>query len=179
MKRYISVLLAILLTVAIFPMNALAAAGSKKVTLSSIEYQQGGIILLFETSGLNKADLKNNSFYADSNNQKMSCNFVDHTTTVRCVVSRALAGHGNFRATLAGFVFWGEIPERRGCSGGEVPWFSITGYQGGEVLGTAKIPVWLWNEFVSLGILDDWADAGITAEFNSYCAPNIDIILPT
>jgi hypothetical protein len=88
MKRLFSILFAILAALGIFPLHAFAASGSKNVTLSNIEYQSGGIVLLFETSGLTKADLKGASFYADSNFQKISCNFVDHKTTVRCVVSR-------------------------------------------------------------------------------------------
>jgi hypothetical protein len=42
-----------------------------------------------------------------------------------------------------------------------------------------EIPAWLWNEFVDLGILDAWADAGITADFHGFCAPDIDIVVPT
>jgi hypothetical protein len=177
MKRHFSVVLAMLSILAMFPTNAFAAAGSKKVALSSIEYQQGGIVLLFETSGLSKADLRNNSFYADSNFQKMSCNFVDHTTTVRCVVSRALAGHGNFRATLAGFAFWGEIPEPRfRCEGGEIAWYSIDVYQNGELVDSGELPVWIWKEFVSLGILDDAASEGVTFDItNTFCGPDFEI----
>jgi len=177
MKRHFSVLLAVLSILAMFPTNTFAAQGSKTVTLSSIEYQRGGIVLLFETSGLGKADLKNNSFYADSNNQKMSCNFVNHTTTVRCVVSRALAGHGNFRTTLAGFAFWGKIPEPKfRCGGDEVAWYSIDIYQNGELVESGHLPVWVWKELVSLGILDDAASEGVTFDVtNTFCGPDLEI----
>src|SRR5258706_13579207 len=113
MKKHLSILFAVLAALAIFTTTAFAAPASKNVTLLSVEYQKGGIVLLFETSGLTKGDLKNNSFFVDSNDQKMSCNFVDDTTTVRCTVSKTLAGKGDFHGTLAGFGFWGELPQKR------------------------------------------------------------------
>jgi len=135
MKKGFSILFAVLAALAIFTSTALAASASKKVTLLSVEYQKGGIVLLFETLGLTKTDLKDNSFFADSNYQKMSCNFVDDRT-VRCTVSKALAGTGDFHATLAGSGFWGELPQEKffalTCPNGQALWYVVAIYYYGE-----------------------------------------------
>ena len=65
MKKCFSVLFVVLVLMSIFTTTVFAApAASKSVSLVSVQYQAGGIVLLFETSGLTKADLKDNSFYA-------------------------------------------------------------------------------------------------------------------
>jgi len=171
-------LFSILAAMAVFTTSAFAAPAGKNVNLLSVSYEKGGIVLLFETSGLTRADLKNTSFYADSNNQKMSCGFVDHTTTVRCTVSKALAGRGDFYVTLAGFGFWEKLPEPRGlsitCEDGEIPWYKITVYENGELVDSGELPVWVWQEIVSLGILDELAEDGITFRIaDIFCGPDI------
>ena len=178
MKKSLSILFSVFTALMVFTTTAFAAPAGRSVTLSSISYQKGGIVLIFETSGLTKADLKDNAFFADSNGQKMSCNFVDHTTTVRCTVSKALAGKGAFHVTLAGFGFWGELPEDRNllisCDEGEEPWYIINVYENGELVESGEVPVWIWNELVSLGFTDELENEGITFEIvNVFCGPDV------
>jgi hypothetical protein len=113
MKKIVSISFVVLAIMAVFVSTVFAAPAGKSATLVSVEYQQGGIVLLFQTSGLTKADLKENTFYADSKNQNIYCNFVDDSTVVRCTVSKGLAGMGNFQGTLAGFGFSGNLPYAR------------------------------------------------------------------
>jgi hypothetical protein len=177
MKKRLSILFAVLAALAIFTSTAFAAPAGKSVKFLSVAYQKGGIVLLFETSGLTKADLKDNSFYADSNDQKMSCNFVDDTTTARCTVSKALAGKGGFFVTLAGFGFWGELPQEKvlACEEGTIPWYTVDIYQDGELLGSDEIPVWFWNELVANGLLDQAAEFGVTFDITgTFCAPDFE-----
>lgn len=179
MRKHLFILFSVLAALAVFTTSAFAAPVGKNVNLVSVSYQKGGIVLLFETAGLTRADLKDNSFYADSNNQKMSCGFVDHTTTVRCTVSKALAGKGDFHVTLAGFGFWDTLPEVRGfsitCAEGEIPWYTINIYENGELVESGDLPVWFWNELVSLGILDELAQEGITVQIaDIFCGPDIE-----
>lgn len=181
MKKSFSILFAVLAALTIFTSTVFAASGNKSVTLSSVSYHKGGIVLLFETAGLTKGDLKNNSFSADSNDQKMSCKFVDDTTTVRCTVSKVLAGEGSFFVTLAGFGFWGELPAARevSCEEGTVPWLSLNVYENGELVESGDIPAWVWSLFKAEGLLDEAAQYGITFEItNSFCAPDWDMTTP-
>ena len=180
MKKRFSVLFVVLVLMSIFTSTVFAApAASKSVSLVSIQYQAGGIVLLFETSGLTNADLKDNSFYADSNDQKMSCNFVDDTTKVRCTVSKALAGEGGFHGTLAGFGFWGELPQPRSfdlvCAAGEIAWLTIDVFENGELVFSGEIPAWIWDEITSDGALDELAEMGIIFQVTgAFCAPDIE-----
>lgn len=183
MKKCFSILFAVLAALAIFTSTVFATSGNQSVTLVSVSYQKGGIVLLFETSGLTKADLKENSFYADSNNQKMSCKFVDDTTRVRCTVSKALAGEGEFYGTLAGFGFWGELPQERPlgliCAEGEIPWYTIHVYFDGELAESGNIPVWLWDLFVAEGLIEEAMQDGVTFEIlDTFCGPEIDLFEP-
>lgn len=186
MKRHLSVLFMVLVALAVFTSTALAAplAVGKSVTLLSVEYNKGGIVLLFETSGLTKADLKDNSFYADSNSQGMYCTFVDETTIVRCTVSKALAGLGGFHATLAGFDFWGELPQARSfglqCAEGEEPWYAFDVYEFGEYADSGELPVEFWELLESEGIFEVLAEElGITFEITGeFCGPEVDLEIP-
>ena len=180
MKKCLSILFAVLVALAIFTSTVFAASENKNVTLVSVSYQKGGIVLLFETSGLTKSDLKDNSFYADSNDQKMSCKFVNDTTNVRCTVSKALAGQGEFYGTLAGFGFWGQLPEARNlglvCAEGEVPWYRIGVYFDGELAYSGDIPAWLWDLFVTEGLVEEAMQDGVTFEItDAFCAPDLNI----
>src|SRR4030095_4808427 len=130
MKRFFSSVLVVIVALSLF-VPAVAAAPaqeSKNVTFVGISYQAGGVVLLFHTSGLSKADLKNTSFFAHSNEYHMYCAFKDDTNTdVRCAVSKKLAdyvGEG-FNGTLAGVGFWGEFPTNTYCSDEEIPWYSV------------------------------------------------------
>ncbi len=176
MNKRFSVLLTVLAVLTVFTTSAFAAPAGKYVSLLSMNYHNGGITLLFETSGLSRADLKNNSFYANSNTQKMFCNFVDHTTTVRCTVSKALAGM-SFHATLAGFGFLGELPNapfKLVCTAGEIVWYTINLYRDGELIDSGDMPAHVWKELVGTGILEELSSAGIHAEIAAaFCAADI------
>jgi hypothetical protein len=179
MKKYFSILFAVLAALTIFTSTVFAASGNKSVTLVSVSYQKGGIVLLFDTAGLTKGDLKDTSFFAKSNNHKMFCNFVDDTTKVRCTVSKGLAGGGEFYATLAGFGFWGVLPEPKSfgpvCTDGEIVWYTINVYESGELVDSGELPAWLWSELVAEGIIDEAAEFGITFEITgTLCAPDFD-----
>ena len=178
LSALITVLVALaLLTTSAFATSAFAASAGKFVSLVRMVYQRGGITLLFETSGLTKADLKNTSFYANSNEQNMTCNFVDHTTTVRCTVSKSLAGM-SFHATLAGFSFWGELPKGSSpsitCDDGEIPWYTINLYQDGVLVDSGDMPAYIWKELVAAGFLNELASQGITARIAAtFCEADI------
>jgi hypothetical protein len=177
MRKNLLVLFTVFVLLSISATNVLAASTTKHVSLISATYQDGGIVLIFETSGLTKADLKNNSFYADSNSQKMYCNFVDESTKVRCLVSKKLAGQGDFHVTLAGFGFWGQLPEARdGCDDDEVEWYSLDEYIEGEYNMSGDIPAWLWDFAKETGWLDELASAGVTYTItDEFCGPAIEL----
>jgi hypothetical protein len=117
MKKGPSALFLVLLTTLVLVSNVLAAPAqlNKNATLISTTYQRGGIVLLFQTTGFSKSDLKNISLTAHSKQWDISCNFVDDTTDVRCVVTKKLSMfHGKeFHGALAGFFFSGTVPSAR------------------------------------------------------------------
>jgi hypothetical protein len=117
MKKGLSALFFVLVTMAVLVTNVLAAPvqANRKATLQRVTYEKSGITLLFHTSGLSKGDLKNKSFTAHSRQWDMTCNLVGGTTNVRCQVSKKLSmfsGEG-FHGTLAGFYFAGKLPSAR------------------------------------------------------------------
>ena len=117
MKKGLSALFFVLVTMAVLVTNVLAAPAqaNRKATLQRVTYEKSGITLLFHTSGLSKGDLKNKSFTAHSRQWDMTCNLVGGTTNIRCQVSKKLSmfsGEG-FHGTLAGFYFAGKLPSAR------------------------------------------------------------------
>jgi len=178
MKKRLSVLFVVLAVAAIFASTVFAAPVSgKSVSLLKVDYMEDGVVLWFETSGLTQADLNGATFEANSNFQDIYCTFVDDSTTVRCSAAKSLAGQGGFKVTLAGFIFWGDLPKERTfgltCGGGEVPWYSVDAYYFGEYDGAFDVPVWGWDEHEASGgfIID--AQNGWTYEITgSFCAPN-------
>ena len=182
MKKSLSVVFVALVAMAVFASTAFAAPAqdNKSVTLIGVDYQMGGIVLLFQTSGLSKGDLKNASFFAHSNNYDIFCQFKDDTTVVRCVVSKKLsayAGEG-FQVTLAGFRFWGVLPEAQDCFSGDIMWYPIEGYYQGEYLGAQNIPAWVWELFEDEGILEYYASEGFVINItgDAFCAPGYEEI---
>lgn len=176
MKKFLTVLFTILIIISFTATSVLAAGSERKnVTLVSVEYQKGGIVLIFETSGLKKADLKDRSFYADSNYQKITCNFVDDTDKVRCIVAKSLAGKGSFFVTVAGFGFWGELPktfEAEACGEGQILWYNIL-LQKDEFVAGGPIPAYRWDDLVAQGFLEIFAANGVTYEItDTFCAPD-------
>lgn len=179
MKKRFSVLLAVLVTMMVFVSNVLAApAESKSVKLVSVTYQHGGIVLIFETSGLTKDDLKNHTFVATSTQQDMYCNFVDDSAKVRCVISKGLAGQGDFHGSLAGFAFSGKLPEARSfsapsCPTGQVLWYYVNEYFSGILHWSGQVPAWMWNQAAADGSFVKWASQGKTYSITgSFCAPD-------
>src|ERR1051325_1162537 len=117
MKKSLSALGLVLVAALVLVSNVFAAPAqsNKNATLISTTYQRGGIVLLFQTTGLSKTDLKNASLTAHSNQYDIDCKFVDETTKVRCVVTQRLsifAGE-SFHGMLAGFYFEGVLPKAR------------------------------------------------------------------
>jgi len=177
MKKRLSVLFVVLAVTAIFASTVFAApADGKSVKLIGVDYNKGGVVLTFETSGLTQADLNGAALFANSNDQGIYCNFVDNTTTVRCTAAKKLAGDGGFKVTLAGFTFWGELPGERdlqACGVGEMLWYTYDYYVNGElVYSGAEVPAFIWDEHEASGgfIID--AQNGWTYEITgSFCAP--------
>lgn len=146
----------VLIIMAMFTSTAFAAPAfaNKSVILFSVEYQEGGMIIFFRTTGLTKDDLKNNSFYAHSNSYNMYCKFMDDTTDVRCVLSRQLAQYQgeSFSGTLAGFGFSDTFPTNIYCPDGEIPWVSFSVFENGNIIYSEGIvPSKIWNQALAEG----------------------------
>jgi len=178
MKRRFSVVFMVLIVMAMLTSTAFAAPAltNKSVTLYSVQYQEGGMVLLFHTIGLTKEDLKNNSFYAHSNTYNMSCNFKDDSTDVRCVLPKKLAqfeGEG-FHVVLAGFGFYGTFPTNTYCPDGEKPWVNFSVYIDGELAwDSGEAMLQEWNYVLANGLFDYWAQYGITYEMTGqFCSPD-------
>lgn len=134
LSKPVAVLLSLVVFLSTFAANPL----SKSVTFLEARYVPGvGIVLLFDTTGLKKSDLRGATIIVHSNEYKLSCNFKDgdekdDSNTVRCVAPGGLsqwAGE-SFTAYLAGYIFNGIVPaEKRdaaSCPEGEELWLSIT-----------------------------------------------------
>jgi len=163
MKKHLSILVIVLAITAIFSSSVLAAPAAGTASLVSVSYNDGGVVLIFETSGLKKSDLKGATLYAGSNWHEMYCTFVDNTTKVRCTVSKNMAGKGEFYAELAGIGFWGVLPQPRAvCSEGQIPWYSYNEYHNGVLIYSGKVPVWVWEEAEASGFFNQLAKQGYT-----------------
>jgi hypothetical protein len=156
MKRRFLVLFMTLAAAAILSSTVLAAPNGKRVTFLYDEYMRDGIVLVFETSGLTKADLKDASVYVVSNWQKMYCKFADGKTIVRCSFPKKFAGRGSYRAMLAGFVFWGELPEKRNFT---------------EVAGPAGPPADICPGQTAIYHLDATCSHNIHVTYNIFVSP--------
>lgn len=184
MKKRLSVLFVVLAVTAIFASTVFAApVNGKSVSLLKVDYMQDGVVLWFETSGLTQADLNGATFEANSNFQSIYCTFVDDSTTVRCSATKDLAGKGGFKVTLAGFIFWGDLPKERSfgliCSAGNVPWYTFNAYEYGELFPEApfEVPVWVWDEHEASGGFEIDAQYGWTYEIiGTFCAPDLEFL---
>jgi hypothetical protein len=110
----------------------------------------------------------------------MYCKFMDDTTKVRCSVQKSLAGEGGFQAVLAGFSFWGELPQEQNfgltCTAPETLWYSIDVYEDGEYITSDAIPAWIWDLLESYGLFDELEAEGITLKITGeFCDLDIDI----
>src|SRR5258706_1089635 len=185
MKRRLSVVFIILVVMAIFASTAFAAPAqsSKSVTLVSVEYQEGGMVLMFHTSGLTKNDLNNNSFYAHSNYYNMYCKFIDDTTDVRCTLSKKLAKFQgeSFHVILVGFGFYDVFPTDNYCPDEEIPWvYYNTFYYGELAYSSDVVPLKLWNEAITSGAFDYYAQTyGVTYEMQGQFCSSAELLPPT
>ncbi len=179
MKKRLSVLFVVLAVAAIFASTVFAApVNGKSVSLLSVDYNPGGVVLKFETSGLTQADLTGATFFADSNHQDIYCTFVgDSNTTVRCTAAKSLAGQGGFKVTMAGFTFWDDLPKEKitklTCGAGDVLWYSVNQYINGEFYQSFTAPAWAWDEHEANGGFVKDALQGKTFErTGEFCAPD-------
>ena len=177
MQRRFSVVLISLILMAMFTSTAFAAPANsnKNVTLVSVEYQEGGMVIFFHTSGLTKNDLTNNSFYAHSNYYNMYCNFIDNTTDVRCTISKKLAKYQgeSFHVILAGFGFYDVFPTDTYYPDGETAWANYSVFFNDElVFSDGVVPIKIWNNAITSGDFDYWAQTyGITYEMTGqFCS---------
>lgn len=185
-KRFWTIIVVLLCTAFFASTVAAAPSENKSVTLVNAYYNNGtGIVLVFETTGLTKKDLKNNSLFAHSNNYVMSCNFKDDTSMVRCVIPGGLSQYAgeSFSGTLAGFAFWGQIPEKKAeeltCPDGQALWYTIDVYIEGEYDGSGDIPAEFYDFILDLiaSYPEEFPDVTfqITGEF---CGEDFDLEIP-
>lgn len=188
MHRRLATLFVVLLSMAILASTVAAApAENKSVSFISAYYNNGtGIVLLFETTGLTNKNLKNNSLFAHSNNYKMSCNFKDDTSMVRCVIPGGLSQYAgeSFSGTLAGFAFWGQIPERKTeegltCPDGQSLWYAFDAYVDGEYDGSGDIPAEFYGFLLELisGLPEEFGEVSIQIT-GQYCGEEVILGLP-
>ena len=179
MKKRLIVLFVVLATMLTIVPNVFAApAANKRLELVSIDYERTGIILSFKASGFTQDDLKNVTFEAESTTKGITCNLLDDSATVRCSVDKSLAGKGNFKVSIGGFIFWGELPNSRECGDDETYWYNFNAYQYGTLWYSGSVPLSIWEEAATQGWFDYWATYyGVTYENTGYFCGSSDINL--
>jgi len=175
-RRFITIVLMVAM-MSIFASNVLAApAGEKKVVFVRVTYENTGIAIIFKTSGITQDDLDNAEFFVGSDKKGMTCNLLDDGTTVRCTVDKGWASQGGFHVVIAGQIFWGDLPGARDCSGDEITWYSVIGYDNGVAFGSGNVPAWYWDWYDAQGYFKENALDGITYEITAdFCAPNVSL----
>ena len=115
----------------------------------------------------------------------MSCSFKDETSVVRCVIPGGLTKYAgeSFSGTLAGFRFWGEIPERKAdqltCPEGQSLWYTINVYFDGELGESGDIPAEFYSFLLDLLASYPEEFEGITLEVaGQFCGEEVVIELP-
>lgn len=184
MQRSSSKMLVMLLALAVFS-SSVAAAPAEKKTLSLIEarYIQGvGIVILFDSTGLEGNDIQDGTAYIHSNSYKMSCEFKDETDVIRCVISGGLSRYAGetFRVNLAGFLFWATLPGPKAllCSDDQSVWYTVHIYQDGELVDTQEMPVQVYRWLLDL--ISERPDLDLILKiFDKYCGPKVIIETPT
>lgn len=158
MNPRLSRIVAVLLSVVVFLSSFAANPLSKSVTFIEARYVPGtGIVLLFDSTGLKKSDLRGASIIVHSNEYKLSCSFKDagkkdDAKVVRCVASGGLSQWAGetFIAYLAGYSFSGIVPAEKSnapiCPEGEELWLLVLILENGEPLVEIPIPA----EYLSL-----------------------------
>ena len=185
MRKGFSKLFIIFMTLSIFLSNVAAIpAQNKSVILTDVRYVNGvGIVLLFDTTGLTKKDLRGGAVLVHSSTYDMSCNFKDDTSVVRCVIPGGLSKYAgeSFSATLAGFRFWGEVPAERTstCSDGQSLWYSVDVYDHGEFVDSGTIPAEFYDFLVNLIASHPDELEGISLQISEqFCGEEIVLELP-
>ena len=169
MRQGFSKLFIIFMTLGIFLSNVAAVpTQNKSVILTDVRYVNGvGIVLLFDTTGLTKKDLRGGAALVHSSTYNMSCSFKDDTSVVRCVIPGGLSKYAgeSFSATLAGFRFWGEVPADNAvtCPAGQSLWYSVDVYDHGELVDSGEIPAQFYDLLVSIiaGYPDEFEGVGL------------------
>ena len=187
MLRRLWTMVVVFLFMAIFASSVGASpTENKSVSLISATFNSGtGIILLFETSGLNQKDLKNAAVFAHSNEYKMSCSFKDDSSVVRCVIPGGLTQYAgeSFSGVLAGFRFWSEIPERKAdelsCPEGQTLWYLLAIYEYGEYLGSDYLPAEIYAYILELLASNPEELGDISVQITGqFCDEDFDLELP-
>jgi len=185
MHKGFSKLFIVFMTLGIFLSNVAAiATQNKSVTLTDVRYVNGvGIVLLFDTTGLTKKDLRGGAALVHSSTYDMSCGFKDDTSVVRCVIPGGLTKYAgeSFSVTLAGFRFWGEIPAHNSptCPAGQSLWYSVDVYDHGELVDSGEIPAQFYDLLAS--IIASYPDEfeGVSLQISGhFCGEEIVLELP-
>lgn len=179
MQRHSSKFLLLILTFVIF-FSTVAAAPfqSKSLTLLDVRFIRGvGIVLLFDSTGLTRKDLNGGTVDVHSGNYKMSCGFKDDTKVVRCVIKGTLVQYAGeyFSGNLAGFAFFGIIPEfkepQSTCSDDESVWYVVAVYGDGEPY-SIDIPAEIYDFLVEW--ITEWSEGTITLTItDTYCGEQV------
>ncbi len=181
MQRRSSKFLLMLLTfIILFSTVAAAPFEAKSLTLLDVRFIHGvGIVLLFDSTGLTQRDIRTGTADVHSNSHKMSCGFKDDTQVVRCVINGTLTQYAgeNFSGELAGFAFFGIIPELKEpapiCPDQQVLWVVVSVYQYGELVdGPFEIPAEFYDSFVAFisAIYEGTATVEVT---DTHCGENL------
>lgn len=161
MKARLSRSVALFISIVVFLSSFAANPLSKSVTFLEARYVPGtGIVLLFETTGLKKSDLRGATINVHSNQYDLSCSFKDagkndETKIVRCVASGGLTEYAgeSFTAFLAGYGFSGIVPAEKigeassSCPEGEELWLLITIFDNEDEF-TITVPAELFYSFI-------------------------------
>lgn len=175
MKIHFSAPFALFIALAVFLSSFAANMTSKTATFLEARYVPGvGVVLLFETTGLTKADLHGASMFFHSNAYHLSCSFKDgdkkdETRIVRCVAPGGLTRWDGemFIAQFAGFQFSGIMPAKRitgeqsGCPAGQELWITWLAYDGNDPYKSSAPAWWFYEIAPNLGeyeILDQYCD---------------------
>jgi hypothetical protein len=159
MKTRFSVPLALFIVLAVFFSSFAANMAGKSATFLEVRYVPGvGVVLLFETTGLTKSDLRGASIFVHSSSYNLSCNFKDgnkkdETRIVRCVAPGGLTEWAGemFSGHFAGIHFSGIMPakkvpaEQSGCPAGQELWISWQAYDGEDPYQDSA-PAWQFHE---------------------------------
>jgi hypothetical protein len=185
MRKGFSRLFILFMTLGIFLSTVAAVpAQNKSVILTDVRYVHGvGIVLLFDTTGLTKKDLRGGAALIHSSTYHMSCSFKGDTSVVRCVIPGGLTKYAgeSFSATLAGYRFWGEIPAEgtANCPDGQSLWYSVDVYDHAELVESGEIPAEFYRFLVNLIASNPDELEGISLQISGqFCGEEIVLPLP-